>query len=587
MLTFCLKSFWVSLILCFLLSSCHKTEKPYPMKLLEIERLADTDPQEAQLLLLLLSDRLDPYTEEQRMYYDLMSLKVKDKLYIRHTSDSLIKRITAFYETYGDRDKLMESYFYRGRVCLDLQDSPEALKYFQKALDISAGTEKYQLLSKIYSQMGTLYNYQGVYEQVIPVMRKAYNYILLSGDSTSLSLPIREMARMYSMTQKNDSAVMLYNQAYELALQAGNQWRASEIATELSMVYDEMGQYEQALRCIQTSLQDTVCRDLLPSYNTLGHIYLNMSQLDSAEFYLRKCLESDDIYLLSDVYRSLSEVEVAHHNYKEAIRYVKLYWQNQDSIEVITTTAEVRKIHSMYDYQLREKENQRLSMENMKVRTLIYQLVSFGLILLVAFLFVIYMLKRKRDRSENQARKLRKEKEAQYRESLAYMEENNRKIAEMEIQLSQGKEREHSLSDELIKVRQNLLFLTNRQIELRKSERDLLEANFKRSPIYLKFHAVCHDCSIKVSNGDWIELGKQIDQVYGDMTHRLYELNPSLSLSELYLCYLIKISIKVSYMPLFLNRSKSTISSARNRLFTKLTGKKGSPEGLDSLISDF
>ena len=56
------------------------------------------------------------FDEEQRMYYDLLDLKVNDKMYVRHTSDSLIKRITAFYETYGDRDKLLESYYYMGRV---------------------------------------------------------------------------------------------------------------------------------------------------------------------------------------------------------------------------------------------------------------------------------------------------------------------------------------------------------------------------------------------------------------------------------------------------------------------------------------
>ena len=86
-----------------------------------------------------LRDSLSSFDEEQRMYYDLLDLKVNDKMYVRHTSDSLIKRITAFYETYGDRDKLLESYYYMGRVYRDLNDAPEALKYFQKALDVAGG----------------------------------------------------------------------------------------------------------------------------------------------------------------------------------------------------------------------------------------------------------------------------------------------------------------------------------------------------------------------------------------------------------------------------------------------------------------
>lgn len=117
--------------------ACDHRGKPYPATLSRIESLADTNPEEARPLLDRLRDSLSSFDEEQRMYYDLLDLKVNDKMYVRHTSDSLIKRITAFYETYGDRDKLLESYYYMGRVYRDLNDAPEALKYFQKALDVA------------------------------------------------------------------------------------------------------------------------------------------------------------------------------------------------------------------------------------------------------------------------------------------------------------------------------------------------------------------------------------------------------------------------------------------------------------------
>ena len=96
--------------------ACDHRGKPYPATLSRIESLADTNPEEARPLLDRLRDSLSSFDEEQRMYYDLLDLKVNDKMYVRHTSDSLIKRITAFYETYGDRDKLLESYYYMGRV---------------------------------------------------------------------------------------------------------------------------------------------------------------------------------------------------------------------------------------------------------------------------------------------------------------------------------------------------------------------------------------------------------------------------------------------------------------------------------------
>ena len=159
--------------------ACDHRGKPYPATLSRIESLADTNPEEALPLLDRLRDSLSLFDEEQRMYYDLLDLKVNDKVYIRHMSDSLIKRITAFYETYGDRDKLLESYYYMGRVYRDLNDAPEALKYFQKALDVAGDTKRYVLLSKVYSQMGMIYDYQNVYEEAIRMYEKAAQYKLL------------------------------------------------------------------------------------------------------------------------------------------------------------------------------------------------------------------------------------------------------------------------------------------------------------------------------------------------------------------------------------------------------------------------
>ena len=105
--------------------ACDHRGKPYPATLLQIESLADTNPEEAPPLLDRLRDSLSSFDEEQRMYYDLLDLKVNDKMYVRHTSDSLIKRITAFYEVYGDRDKLLESYYYMGRVYREIRESTD------------------------------------------------------------------------------------------------------------------------------------------------------------------------------------------------------------------------------------------------------------------------------------------------------------------------------------------------------------------------------------------------------------------------------------------------------------------------------
>ena len=552
--------------------ACDHRGKPYPATLSQIESLADTNPEEARPLLDRLRDSLSLFDEEQHMYYDLLDLKVNDKMYVRHTSDSLIKRITAFYETYGDRDKLLESYYYMGRVYRDLNDAPEALKYFQKALDVAGDTRKYRLLSNVYSQMGTLYFYQNVYDNAIRMHEKAAQYKLLKGDSTSLSLVMRDIARVYDAINKNDSAVLYYQKAADIAKEIGLVHRYSGISTELGDLHREMGMYDKAFECLFESLKDSVGRNMYPTYSTLGHIYLEVGKLDSADYYLRRCLDSPDLYVRDAIYEYLSLLYERRLNYREAIRYVRLGQQVQDTI---------RKMTSLYNYQKRETENLRLKGENDRMQIRIYRILSlFGLGLSITLLF-IYRLKRQKERLARQFEALQREKQEQYERSFQYVEANNAKLNELGTLLS----KDHEDTNSLLHVRKELLQVTNEQIQLRRTERDLLESDLRHSDIYMKFHST-NEADQIIREEDWNALRKELDKTYNNFTNRLYQLYSGMSLIELRICYLIKISVKVTDMAKILGRSKPSVSSSRKRLYKKIKGEDGTPNELDELIAD-
>ena len=547
--------------------ACDHRGKPYPATLSRIESLADTNPEEARPLLDRLRDSLSSFDEEQRMYYDLLDLKVNDKMYVRHTSDSLIKRITAFYETYGDRDKLLESYYYMGRVYRDLNDAPEALKYFQKALDVAGDTRKYRLLSNVYSQMGTLYE-------------KAAEYKLLKGDSTSFSLVLRDIARVYDMVDKNDSALLYFQKAAIIANETGNRHRYSGILTELGDLYRELVMYDKALECLSESLKDSVDRNMYPTYSVLGNTYLELNKLDSADYYLRKCLDSPNLHVRDAIYEYLSLLYERRLNYREAIRYVRLGQQVQDSIRKITDSEEIRKMTSLYNYQKRETENLRLKGENDRMQIRIYRILSlFGLGLSITLLF-IYRLKRQKERLARQFEALQREKQEQYERSFQYVEANNAKLNELGTLLS----KDHEDTNSLLHVRKELLQVTNEQIQLRRTERDLLESDLRHSDIYMKFHST-NEADQIIREEDWNALRKELDKTYNNFTNRLYQLYSGMSLIELRICYLIKISVKVTDMAKILGRSKPSVSSSRKRLYKKIKGEDGTPNELDELIA--
>lgn len=80
--------------------------KPYPQVLQLADSLANTCPDSAIVLLEQFKDSASQESKEAQMYYQLLTIKARDKAYITHTSDSLILEVLHYYE----RGKIKSTY---------------------------------------------------------------------------------------------------------------------------------------------------------------------------------------------------------------------------------------------------------------------------------------------------------------------------------------------------------------------------------------------------------------------------------------------------------------------------------------------
>ncbi len=122
-----------------------------------------------------------------------------------------------YYIETKDRHHLPEAYYYAGRVCRDLGDVPQALDYFEKALDVVEESGEYSLKGRIYSQMGTLFMYQDMCEEAADKFAEAYRYDLLQKDTAGMIFDLRDVAVTWGYMDKPDSALHYYREAYGLA----------------------------------------------------------------------------------------------------------------------------------------------------------------------------------------------------------------------------------------------------------------------------------------------------------------------------------------------------------------------------------
>ena len=86
----------LTLLLFATLFSCMRQEKPLPAELSRAESVMWEHPDSALLCLSSLDSSIMNEPENIRMYHALLKIKAKDKLYIPHESDSLIKSIVQY-----------------------------------------------------------------------------------------------------------------------------------------------------------------------------------------------------------------------------------------------------------------------------------------------------------------------------------------------------------------------------------------------------------------------------------------------------------------------------------------------------------
>ena len=554
------------------LISCTSSPSTYPTNMQKAENYMNTRPDSALTLLEGMTDSISNYPEETQMYWHLLTIQAKDKQYIVHTSDSLINSIVKFYEGYGDKAKLMMAYYYLGSVYRDMNDAPRALKAFQQTLDIDY--PDYDLQVKAYSQMGTLFAYQKLYDEAIKVNRKFIDIYTKQGKAKKATYAWRDIARMYGSKNQPDSALYYYQNAYQIALADKDTTKYHEILSELGGYYCRLSRNDSAKLILKYAEQQPSIRDKRHIHAMLGYVYRIENNLDSACYYYWKTIEYGDIRNTYYSYKNLYDAEVQRGNYRQAAIYIDKALTLKDSIDQITQTEAIAKINSLYNYQHTEAENARLQLEQEKQKTLIIVLTLAALGIALSGVLVFFRQKAKRLEAEKITERLQKQAKENYEKSEAAICDNRKKIKELEGLLQQAKEERDLLKAKQLEIQQKQLQNRNEEIALKQEEAKLRIDTLRCTTIYKEFQQAARDVKINLQNeqsiAKWEALKEAIDTAYPEFTEKLHLLCPSLSDKETKVCLLAKIGISPSGASIILKRTRQAVTNMRSRIFQKI-----------------
>ena len=567
----------IGLILLANVSACQR-ENIYPLAMQKAESLMNTRPDSALYLLQNIADSVSILPEEAQMYYHLLTIQAKDKQYITHTNDSLINRIVEFYEDCDDNNRLMLAYYYQGRVYRDMSDAPRALKAFQQAEKFKSINS--ELLTKVYSQMGYLFSYQGLYDEAIRANKACINVYRNLKQESKEYFALRDIARVYEAKEMEDSALHYYKECYNIVSENKDSVKLQNILSDLGRLYYNIGKTEEAKDILLNLKHNSTLSDKSYIDLTLGYIYKEQNLWDSAYFHFQQVLLSDNKHKQYYSHKSLFSIEYIRGNHSLASEYAKEALTVKEEIDKVIQTEDITKINSLYNYQHTEEENLQLKLTEEHNNNIILALLSTVSILVV--LFLLLLVRHQSMKGQYQTNKLKLEWLQAEKQMPTAIYENQQKIEELES----------SLKKEVVPERQMAylqlqhLKLRNQEIQLSIEQQKLAIQTLKSTEIYKLFRRASVGEDTKTNDKHWQELQVELKKVYPNFVLRLKELYPKVSNVEIRICLLSKLKMPQAHIANVLGYTRGGVSLACERLHKKIFGTKCSAKEFAHFIEN-
>lgn len=564
---------FVCLLLTFLLglAACNGDER-YPQALLTADSLIYVQPEKAILLLDSLDNLIQREPESTQMYYQLLRIKAHDKAYLPHPSDSLIRIVLNYYEGRKKSRHLPEVYYYAGRVCHDLGDAASALVYYEKVLEMQPDPKYDKTRNLVYSQMAWLFIYQDMNEEALDVLRKGERYALQGKDSVSLFYRWRDMGKCFRNLNKIDSTLCYYQRAYQLAQDIGQQELADMAQNQLASLYIQLGEYDRAKAALAPSLRQQHPADRSGIYSIASELYHRTGQIDSAVYYYTELLSIGTLYAKQAAHQGLAQIAVSRRQPDVALLHIEQEQLYADSINQLTNREQIRRMNSLYNYQLREQENQRLKTVNRRIRNVA---IAAFLALAVSTIYYLQYARWKRLKYKYHLHQLNELLEKQQCQNEDYIQQNLQQIAKLE-HLLKNLQQENGALKQKLEEQKKLLDYANLQARQAMQKHRDAQSQLQESPIYKHIQEcllIGNNSKNLLTSENWQTLGTAINNSYPGFTRKLCSFT-TLKPHEYHVCLLLKAGISLKHIARLLNRSKEAIISTCRRLYAKAFGEE-------------
>ena len=561
------------ILILVLLCSCRTDDGRFDVLLQQAETAISSSPRDAMAML----DSINPdeLSESRRHYYDLLTIMARDKAYITHTSDSLILEVVDYYSSRKSDPLYPKALYFGGRVYCDLGDYPTALNYFHDALEMLPGDkdENLNFRATVLSQTGRLLAKIRLYSDAIPYIKEAIRINGVVRDTFGLAHNNRLLSDVYVHKNNLDSAYLYNSDALKLSSILPE---TDKTALKVDMAYILYGKglVDSALTMIRPlpAMVDPMSRNY--TIAIASKIYHDAGILDTAYIYAHELTGSNSSADRKAGLQMLLSPEMRPTVPKDSLfLYIPRYKRMIDDHLNRHDAEDALIQNSQYNYEvhLREREKAENTASRLFICLSVISIIAAVAIAVGVYLKMTYQKKSISpqiivpDLNETDIESLQQEEQRPVHE-----EDVSERIADPEAIA-----KANALRDELLD-------------KLKEYDDTLPPVNeaILQSTIYRKLMtSIDTNKSISEDNPFWANLEELIKSISPEFKTKLTVLTCSnLSITDFRTALLIRCGITPSQLTIILRRTKTTVSSRRGRLLSKILRDNSDKKSIDAII---
>src|ERR1035437_5890272 len=318
-----------------------------PNEIKTAESIMETNPDSALHILQHLHTENLTFSSADRALYGLLLFQALDRNNKPLKPDSLINYSLNYYQGTNDKPHLAICYFYKARIYKIAQQYDQATLLDLKALDNSQDKKDYNMLGKIYADMGDICSIQLDFKEALKKYQLSSECFKLAGKSVEATYRIIDIGRNYRFMKD-------YKSAYKYYLQAISQSKDSLLCgvafQEIGINYYWSKQYDSAQFYLRKSIKYPYKNtNFAIRCYTFADLFFEIEKYDSAYKYASLALKyPSNFFTQRECYRILANTDYLKGNFKEMAVFMTHFQSFSDSVRKVESQTKITVLEDLH-----------------------------------------------------------------------------------------------------------------------------------------------------------------------------------------------------------------------------------------------